>query len=129
MSPKSGPNSLLRKRDGLLRHFASIGPLLDGSLVTIARKCGNPNCKCAQGEKHEGLYLTYKGQRKEPGKPAKTKTLYIPVALEGDVRKWSQECTKARELIRQISEIQREIIRAYVAEHGRSRRKKKGKVK
>lgn len=120
------PSALLRKRASLLRHLATLGPLIDGSLVTIARVCGNPNCKCAQGEKHRSLYLTYKGQRRVPGEPAKSKTLYIPVPLEAEVRQWNQECVKARELIRQISEIQREIIRSYVKEHGRTRRTKKG---
>ncbi len=129
MEPTRNLAALQRKRESLIRHFSSVGPLIDGSLVAIARKCGNPNCKCTQGEKHQSLYLTYKGQRKEPGQAAKTKTLYVPVALESEVRKWSQECAKVRELIRQVSEIQREIIRAYVAEHGRSRHKKKGKRK
>ena len=128
MEPQTASTSLLRKRKTLLKHLASVGPLVDGSLVTIHKTCGNPNCKCAKGEKHKGLYLTYKGQRKEPGKAAKTKTLYVPVALESEVRKWSQECAKARELIRQISEVQRELMRAYVAEHGRGR-KRKGKTK
>ena len=129
MEPKPNLSALLRKRTSLLRHLATVGPLIDGSLVTIARACGNPNCKCTRGEKHQSLYLTYKGHRKAPGEAAKTKTLYVPVALEGEVRKWSRECTKVRELIRQLSEIQREIIRAYVAEHGRTRRKKKEKPK
>jgi hypothetical protein len=128
MEPQIASASLLRKRQALLKHLSAVEPLLDGSLVTIYKTCGNPSCKCAKGAKHKGLYLTYKGQRKEPGKAAKTKTLYVPVALEAEVRKWSQECAKARELIRQISEVQRDIIRAYVAEHGRGR-KKKGKTK
>jgi hypothetical protein len=122
-------NTLFRKREALLRHLAAVGPLIDGSLVTIARTCGTPTCKChTSGEKHRSFYLTYKGQRRKPGEPAKTKTLYIPVDLEKEVQKWSQECAKARELIRQVSEIQRELIRAYVSEHGRGR-KKKGKLK
>jgi len=32
--------------------------LLCGSLVTMARVCGNPNCKCIrEGKKHVSLYL------------------------------------------------------------------------
>ncbi|MCD6578021.1 hypothetical protein J7L48_00930 [bacterium] len=32
--------------------------IIRGSLYTIYRKCGNPNCKCARGEKHAGKYIS-----------------------------------------------------------------------
>lgn len=128
MESKSGPDGLLRKQQALLKHFAQVGPFVDGSLVTIARTCGTPTCKChTTGEKHRSLYLTYKGRRRKPGEPAKTKTLYIPVALEKEVQQWSQECAKLREIIRQVSEIQRDIIRSHVAKYGRSQKRQKKK--
>jgi hypothetical protein len=45
------------KRDDLLKKLADIGLFVDASLVTIARTCGNPGCKCARGEKHRSQYL------------------------------------------------------------------------
>ena len=107
--------TLLQKRTTLLRQFRSIGPLLDGSLVVINR-ASRPG-----GEKYPGYFITYKPPRTKPGEPSKTKTLYVPVAMVDEVKRWSEECAKARLLIREISDIQREIIRTHVAVKGSSK--------
>ena len=41
-------------------------PLICGSLVTMARTCGNPGCKCTRGQKHVSQYLSVRvsGRRK-----------------------------------------------------------------
>ena len=33
--------------------------VLPGSLITLRRKCGKPNCRCAGGEPHETPALSY----------------------------------------------------------------------
>ena len=33
--------------------------MLRGSLINLARKCGKPNCACAQGEPHSTPALSY----------------------------------------------------------------------
>jgi hypothetical protein len=33
--------------------------LLRGSLINLTRKCGKPNCACAQGEPHSTPALSY----------------------------------------------------------------------
>ena len=114
---------MLKKRTGLLKQLRTLGPMIDGSLVASERKCGNPNCSCATGKKHPTNILTYKPPRTHPGKPSKTKTLYVPVGLVQEVKKWSKECAKARYLIREVSDIQREIIRTHVAVKGRGKKK------
>ncbi len=38
---------------------ASKKRLLRGSLITLRRKCGKPNCRCADGELHETPALSY----------------------------------------------------------------------
>ncbi len=103
---------LLQKRTVLLRQVHSIGPLIDGSLVVIHRAT-RPGTK-----KYPGFFLTYKPSRTHPGQPSKTKTLYVPVALVDEVKTWSEECAKVRFLIREISEVQRDIIRNHVAAKG-----------
>ena len=45
--------------------------LLKGSLVKVATRCGNKNCKCANGKKHEAHHLTFKNKR------GVTRTVYI----------------------------------------------------
>jgi Family of unknown function (DUF6788) len=37
-------------------------PLLPGSLYTLRRKCGKPNCRCVRGQLHESIVLSYRGQ-------------------------------------------------------------------
>jgi hypothetical protein len=37
-------------------------PLLPGSIYTLRRKCGKPNCRCSRGELHESTVLSYRGQ-------------------------------------------------------------------
>ena len=50
--------------------------LVHGSLIRMARTCGNPRCKCAvKGEKHVSLYL---GQTRK----GKTRMKYIPKAWD-----------------------------------------------
>lgn len=109
-----------RKRDGLLKKLANIGPFVDASLVTIARTCGNAGCKCARGEKHESLYLTYKTQVDDDKKPRlKTQTLYVPLALEDQVKAWVSEYKQLKGLMKKIADAQKMIIRTYVKEKGR----------
>jgi hypothetical protein len=37
-------------------------PLLPGSIYTLRRKCGKPNCRCTRGQLHESTVLSYRGQ-------------------------------------------------------------------
>ena len=70
--------------------------LLRGSLVTMARTCGNPRCKCARGEKHVSLYLSIrvKGGRK---------MIYVPSAWEERVRLWVGAYREVDALVDEVS--------------------------
>lgn len=71
---------LKRKRAGLLKKLAGIAPFIDGSIVTVRRRCGNKNCKCyREDKKHESYYLHYKVK-------GITKAVYIPVDMEDEVK-------------------------------------------
>jgi len=41
--------------------FLERQPLLPGSLYTLRRRCGKPNCRCAQGHLHATEVLSYRG--------------------------------------------------------------------
>jgi hypothetical protein len=84
-----------------------VGPLLQGSLAQIGVTCGNPNCRCARGEKHRSHILT----RKVNGR---TRSLYIPVDLVEEVRAWAGEHRRVKKLLKEISELNEKIIRAHV---------------
>ena len=108
---------LERKRKGLIKKLAEVGPFVDGSMVVVKRRCGNKNCKCyLKDEKHESYYLHYK----EKGV---TKAVYIPVDLEEEVREWNDNHRKLKEIVAEISRASKEIIRRHVKE----KRQKKGR--
>ena len=64
------------------------GTLRCGSLVTVKRKCGKPNCRCATGEGHPAKYLS----TKEGGK---TRMVYVPAKAEVKV---AEEAKRYRSL-------------------------------
>ena len=45
----------------LLETFLEREPLLPGSVYTLKRRCGKPNCRCVQGHLHETELLSYRG--------------------------------------------------------------------
>ena len=46
----------------LLEECLTREPLLPGSLYTLRRRCGKPNCRCTRGELHESTVLSYRGE-------------------------------------------------------------------
>lgn len=51
-----------------------------GGLVEMKNTCGKPNCKCAKGQKHESLYLSFRYQ-------GKRKMICIPKSCHAQIRK------------------------------------------
>ena len=108
---------LKRKRAGLIKQLQRAKPFIDGSVVKIKRTCGNKeHCHCGKGILHESYYLTYKEKKK-------TRTIYIPVDMEDEVREWSKEHKRIKGIIREICRCQKAIIKRYVKE----KRRKKGR--
>jgi hypothetical protein len=106
---------LTRRRDALLKRLRRAGPFLNGSLVLIARTCGNSaHCQRSRGKKHVNTYLSYAAQ-------GKTKMVYIPVDLEKDARLWSAQYRGLKGVIAQVCDLQKEIIRRHVQERRRRR--------
>lgn len=107
MSPKLSIAVLEARRDARLKELAGIGPVLEGSLARIGVRCGNPNCRCARGEKHTSHILKRQVQ-------GRTQSLYVPVDLVEEARRWVDEYRRARRLLSEVSELNRTILRAYV---------------
>ncbi|MFP4174140.1 MAG: DUF6788 family protein [Candidatus Hydrogenedentota bacterium] len=59
--------------------------------------CGKPGCRCAQGDRHEALYLVC-------GVKGKKRQLFIPSSMEHEVRQWVANYHAALELLEEISE-------------------------
>jgi hypothetical protein len=103
-----------RMRDARVRQLASIGPVMAGSLVQIAKHCGRPGCRCRSGHKHVGWYLT----RSVGGK---TQTTYVPLDLRKEVEGWIQAHRRLKSLVEEISALNRALVRSHVTD--RERRK------
>lgn len=67
-----------------LRRLQRSEPMVQGSFYLLRRKCGKPNCRCAQGQLHPSYVLT----RSQAGKDH----LYtVAKDQRAQVRKWAAE--------------------------------------
>ena len=106
------PTLIRRMRDSRVRQLVARGPVLAGSLVQIAKHCGRAGCHCQTGDKHVGWYLT----RSVAGK---TQTTYVPQDMLKEVQGWIAEHRRIKELIAEISDLSRALIRAHAAQRRR----------
>ena len=109
---------LKRKRGSLIKRLGNAKPFVAGSVVTVNKKCGNKNCKCATSDyRHETFYLMDKVK-------GVTKGVYIPVDMVEEVRAWSVEWKAVKELVKEITKIQKSIIKRHVTERRQRRGRK-----
>src|SRR5271166_7118945 len=78
-------------------------PLLPGSLYTLRRKCGKPNCRCNRGELHESTVLSYRGQ----GRPRNISPL--PEQLES-LRAMTHNYRRCRQARAKLVRWQRQLF-------------------
>jgi len=85
---RSQLRQLLERADGMVH----------GSLIRMARRCGNPKCRCTlQDQKHVSwcLGVSEKGH---------CRMKHIPKVEEGTVQRWVKQYQQARRLLEQISQ-------------------------
>lgn len=99
--------TLATQRDARLKQIAKASPFVAGSLAKVGVKCGNPNCKCASGERHEAWVLT----RKEQGR---TVTVHVPRDMVEEVARWVAEHKRLKKLMKEASVIGERMIRIFV---------------
>jgi len=68
----------------ILRTLQRSQPMVPGSLYLLRRKCGKPNCRCAQGQLHASWVLT----RSESGQ---SRLYVVAKDQRGRLRPWTQE--------------------------------------
>jgi len=110
-------NSLyfIRRTESALRQLRQIGPFVAATLVSVRHRCGNPRCHCATGPGHPSWRLTYKGPRQ------KTVTVYVPVDMIQEVRRWVRNYRAFKKLGAAISSSQIGLVRVHVRERRRKR--------
>jgi hypothetical protein len=107
------------QRSVLLRQLRQAGPLIEGSIALVARKCGSSNCPCAQGVvTHQAMILC----KKVAGRSVAT---YVPKDLWEQVRAWNAEHKKIKRVLKDLSAIGEQIIRNHVGEQREARRVRK----
>ena len=98
--------ALRHRRQGLAKLLPPSQEILRGSLVKRYLTCGNPNCKCAHGERHGPIwYLTVTLG------PGRTTGGTIPSEMVAEVRRWIENYQTFKEKLEKISEINRELLR------------------
>jgi hypothetical protein len=91
--------------------------MIKGSLYKLYRKCGNPNCKCARGEKHEGNYIS-------TSKDGETRLTYVRkrdivqvVKQTGNYREYQKGMAEIRKINEEIFSILKRIRDGRVKEY------------
>lgn len=87
-----------KARDLTLRQLAHTGPFLEGNLCQFKR----PGCSTP------GWHLTFKQQ-------GRTRTVYVPMDLVGEVKTWTRNFKLLKKLIRQVTRHSLALVRGHVA--------------
>lgn len=98
--------ALQQRRKGLSKLLPNLEETLRGSLLERYLTCGNPNCKCARGERHGPIwYLTVTLG------PGRTTGSILTAEQVERVRSWIDNYHIVKERLEKISDINRELLR------------------
>lgn len=99
-------SALKKRRQALRRRLPSLVAILRGSLIERYKRCGKPGCKCAKGRGHgPKYYLSVSHPRLRPQMD------YVPQKRQTQVKKFLANYQRAREILEEICEINRELLR------------------
>src|SRR2546430_13910916 len=112
--------ALRNRRKGLTRVLPPLGEVLRGSLMERYLTCGNPDCKCARGERHGPVwYLSVTlDQFHRTGST-------VPSEQVDQVRRWIENYHQVKERLEKISDINRELLRRLKAKNKKKKTVKK----
>ena len=93
------------RRRRIARQVPDLEVLIAGSLQAQRRRCGKEGCRCARGELHGPyLYLALRAG-------GRTRMLYVPAGLAGQVRQAVTANTEVQAALAEISAINLELLR------------------
>jgi hypothetical protein len=105
---KASRKNPLEERDRLVGSLPELGEILRGSLVSRFRRCGKAGCHCAEeGDPGHGpaYYLVVTVS------PGQTVQVYVPKDQKQQVEEWISNFRSVREVLEQISTLNRELLR------------------
>jgi hypothetical protein len=88
--------------------------MVRGTLFTMSRRCGKPNCRCATGPAHESPALAYP-------QAGRTKTVTLAAADVEEVRAALERYNTAKAALDTRADQGLTLLRAGLAERRRSR--------
>jgi hypothetical protein len=98
--------ALKKRRQTLRRKLPSLVAILRGSLIERYKRCGKPGCKCAKGRGHGPKYYL---SVSFPGTPPQMD--YVPREFHPQAKKFLTNYQRARKILEEICEINRELLR------------------
>jgi hypothetical protein len=102
---KNRIQQLKRRRRVLENKMRTSGPLMRGSVVELGTTCGNPNCRCARGEKHRKYYYSLSSK-------GKTKIIYLGKTREPLARQYSENYKRLLEILEEMTIINMQLLKA-----------------
>ena len=103
---KKATRALRQRQKALLKKLPPLQEILRGSLVERYKRCGKPGCKCANGPGHgPKYYLTVSFPKRPP------EMEYVPEAFQEKVNEYLENYRKAKEILEELSSINRELLR------------------
>lgn len=110
--------TLDRQRKCLIETLPPFDKIVRGTVFERRHTCGKDYCHCADGEKHRSFYLTVTLS------PGETEQISLPRELVPEVRQWVENYQKLKEVLEDIYEINRKVIR--IEREKTKRKRKKG---
>jgi hypothetical protein len=104
--PTTPTAALRRRRAALVRQLPPLRAILRGSLIERYKSCGKPGCHCATGPGHGPKYYL---SVSFPG--ARPQMEYVPQEYHAQTTAYVANYQRAREILEQICEINRELLR------------------
>src|SRR6201981_2862100 len=103
---KKSSAALRKRRQALRGKLPPLGAILRGSLIERYKPCGKPGCKCAKGRGHgPKFYMSVSF----PNLPQEID--YVPQHRLAEAKKCLTNYQAAREILEQICEINRDLLR------------------
>ncbi len=112
--PTPATEALATRREQLLLQLADLDDLRPGSLMPSFRKCGKPNCRCADPD-HPGHGPRWILTRSVNGK---TRTRTIPDSQLAATRNQIAACQHLRRLVAELIDVSDQVCQARLDAHG-----------
>jgi hypothetical protein len=95
--------NLQRKHARLVQQMLKSRGMVKGSMVTLARRCGKPGCKCTRGEKHTSKYMSISEE-------GKTRMVYLKPGMEIKVGEAAERYRRFRSARARLVKVQKVIL-------------------